>query len=73
MRCAGLTGVLIPSPEGLREPVRASEDRAVRWPRGPWRGTAYTRPDILWFARWNNLATVADDTYISPGNWTNHQ
>ncbi|MEI8409009.1 MULTISPECIES: DUF1906 domain-containing protein [unclassified Kribbella] len=35
--------------------------------------TAYTRPDNLWFARWNNLATVADDKYISPGNWTNHQ
>jgi len=35
--------------------------------------TAYTRPDNLWFARWNNLATVADDKYISAANWTNHQ
>jgi hypothetical protein len=35
--------------------------------------TAYTRPDNLWFARWNDLATVSDDRYISAGNWTNHQ
>jgi hypothetical protein len=34
--------------------------------------TSYTRPDNLWFARWNNVAdtTSAD---ISTTAWTNHQ
>ena len=35
--------------------------------------TAYTRPDNLWFARWNNVAAVTDDKYISSTYWTNHQ
>ena len=35
---------------------------------------AYTRPDNLWFARWNNKADTTDDgTYISATNWTNSQ
>jgi hypothetical protein len=35
--------------------------------------TSYTHPDNLWFARWNNVADVTDDKYISSTNWTNHQ
>ncbi len=35
--------------------------------------TAYTRPDNLWFARWNNVAAVTDDKYITSTYWTNHQ
>jgi hypothetical protein len=36
--------------------------------------TSYTRPDNLWFARWNKVPTAIDDsTYISTAYWTNHQ
>ncbi|QNE20436.1 DUF1906 domain-containing protein [Kribbella qitaiheensis] len=35
--------------------------------------TAYTRPDNLWFARWNNLQVITDDKYISNNYWTNSQ
>ncbi|WP_238165489.1 DUF1906 domain-containing protein [Kribbella caucasensis] len=35
--------------------------------------TAYTRPDNLWFARWNNVTNTTDDRYIPASYWTNHQ
>jgi hypothetical protein len=36
--------------------------------------TAYSRPDNIWFARWNNVADTTDDgKYISSTNWTNSQ
>jgi hypothetical protein len=36
--------------------------------------TAYSRPDNIWFARWNNIAdTNFDPANMSNSNWTNHQ
>jgi hypothetical protein len=35
--------------------------------------TVYTRPDNLWFARWNGVNGTADDKYIPTTYWTNHQ
>ncbi|HEY0617293.1 MAG TPA: DUF1906 domain-containing protein, partial [Kribbella sp.] len=34
--------------------------------------TAYTRPDNIWFARWNNVADTASGT-LSTTAWSNHQ
>ncbi|ONI67143.1 hypothetical protein BWI15_28695 [Kribbella sp. ALI-6-A] len=34
---------------------------------------AYTRPDNLWFARWNNVTNTTDDKYIPASLWTNRQ
>ncbi|WP_237706716.1 DUF1906 domain-containing protein [Kribbella flavida] len=34
---------------------------------------AYTRPDNLWFARWNNVTNTTDDKYIPASYWTNRQ
>jgi hypothetical protein len=34
--------------------------------------TSYTRPDNLWFARWNNVADTTS-AVISATAWTNHQ
>ncbi|WP_460650430.1 DUF1906 domain-containing protein [Kribbella endophytica] len=35
--------------------------------------TAYTRPDNLWFARWNMVTNTTDDKYIPASMWTNRQ
>ncbi|WP_238334776.1 DUF1906 domain-containing protein [Kribbella amoyensis] len=35
--------------------------------------TAYTRPDNLWFARWNMVTNTTDDRYIPAAYWTNRQ
>ncbi|GAA1533939.1 DUF1906 domain-containing protein [Kribbella lupini] len=35
--------------------------------------TAYTRPDNLWFARWNQVTNTTDDKYIPASMWTNRQ
>lgn len=40
---------------------------------GAYNNTAYTRPDNLWFARWNNVTNTTDDKYIPANTWTNHQ
>jgi hypothetical protein len=34
--------------------------------------TAYTRPDNIWFARWNNVADTTSGT-LSTSAWANHQ
>ncbi len=40
---------------------------------GAYNNTSYTRPDNLWFARWNNVTNTTDDTYIPSTMWTNRQ
>ena len=35
--------------------------------------TSYTRPDNLWFARWNKLADTNEANITATGAWTNHQ
>nr|WP_202894345.1 DUF1906 domain-containing protein [Kribbella italica] len=40
---------------------------------GAYNNTAYTRPDNLWFARWNNVTNTTDDKYIPATMWTNRQ
>ncbi|MEV4317168.1 glycoside hydrolase domain-containing protein [Actinocrispum sp. NPDC049592] len=35
--------------------------------------TAYTRPDHIWFAWWNNVADADAGTYAPDNYWANHQ
>ena len=54
-----LSGVYSSSASGITDLVKAQ-------------GTAFTEPDEVWFAHWNDAHTVSD-SYIPSSDWANHQ
>jgi hypothetical protein len=57
---------------GYKSGVYSSANSGIRDLVGAYDSTAFVRPDHVWFARWDGVATVSDpvipDTY-----WPNHQ